>query len=655
MLTSLFRAVVPYAALFFVAPLIAGHPLDPLTFDEYWTILKTLDANGKLDPKTRFSLISLAPPDKQLVWSWDGETAPPRAAEAVVRQGNDTFEAKVDLVAKKIVSWEKLEGVQPNWLGEEFKKGVDKVLEHPEFLAALKKRGIDNLAFISCSAGPPGYYGTEEQKGRRVAYVRCHDLRGARNRWARQIESLGAVLDIDKEEVIRVVDEGVVPIPDTDADYSGSASAAAREVPGPMFMSQPQGVGYTLDGHLIEWQNWRLHARPDQRAGPIISTVTYQDGESARPILYEGHLSEMFVPYMDPSFHWYQRNFMDAGEFPAGGLLKPLLRGQDCPAYAHYMDGMIHDDKGRPVARPDLMCVFERESGDMSWRHHSAQPESRVKRDLVVRSIAVLGNYDYVFDWVFQQDGSIHVAVGATGIVEAKMVPEPSAAAAAATDSAVAGNKAPDHYGRFVDKHIVGVNHDHYFSYRLDMDVDGMTNEFVVDKLEQELIPEPHPRRSVWVREPVYPKNESEAKLNMDYNKPRLWRVLSTSSTNHVGYPASYQLMPGHNTTTLMSEDDYPRRRAEFINHHLWVTPYAADERWAAGVYPTLSTPGMGLPAWTKDNREIQNKDLVLYHTIGMHHLVRAEDWPVMPVLWHGFELRPFDFFDENPAMDLPR
>jgi primary-amine oxidase len=37
-----------------------------------------------------------------------------------------------------------------------------------------------------------------------------------------------------------------------------------------------------------------------------------------------------------------------------------------------------------------------------------------------------------------------------------------------------------------------------------------------------------------------------------------------------------------------------------------------------------------------------------------MHHVVRGEDWPVMPVAWHALELRPFDFFDHNPAVDLP-
>ena len=124
--------------------------------------------------------------------------------------------------------------------------------------------------------------------------------------------------------------------------------------------------------------------------------------------------------------------------------------------------------------------------------------------------------------------------------------------------------------------------------------------------------------------------------------------------SNRVGYPTSYQLSWGESAETLLSADDYPRGRAAFIEHHLWVTPYDASERYAAGEYSTLSEPGMGLPEWTAADRDIQDTDIVLWHTIGMHHLVRAEDWPVMPVLWRTFELRPFDFFDRNPALDLP-
>ncbi len=260
-----------------------------------------------------------------------------------------------------------------------------------------------------------------------------------------------------------------------------------------------------------------------------------------------------------------------------------------------------------------------------------------------MRSAAVLGNYDYVFDWMFQQDGAIRVAVGATGIVEAKPVASP-----------FAGGGDDDRYGRYVDKNIVAVNHDHYFNFRLDLDIDGPTNRFVVDRLVPRRLPEENPRRSIWVQQPFYPETESQAKLNINLRQPALWRVLSDSSVNAVGYPTSYQLSWGKTAETLLSEDDYPRGRAKFIDHHLWVTPYNENERYASGEYSTLSEPGMGLPAWTAADRGIQETDIVLWHTIGMHHLVRAEDWPVMPVLWHSFELRPFDFFDRNPALDLP-
>ena len=234
------------------------------------------------------------------------------------------------------------------------------------------------------------------------------------------------------------------------------------------------------------------------------------------------------------------------------------------------------------------------------------------------------------------------------------------ATAAARSQSIVSdGDGSPvepaDAYGRFVDKHVVAVNHDHYFSFRLDLDVDGPVNSLVIDRLVTKTLPRDHPRRSLWVREPTLARTEADAKLNIDLQRPAMWRLVNPERTNHVGYPTSYQLLPGKNASTLLTKDDYPRRRAGFIDHHLWVTPYRSQERFAAGDFPTLSEPGQGLPEWTRSDRAIENTDIVLWHTVGMHHMARSEDWPVMPVLWHTFELRPFDFFDRNPALDLPR
>jgi primary-amine oxidase len=632
------------------------HPLDPLSWQEHWTVLEVLRDAGHYTNATGVALVSLHEPPKTLVWEWQPGRPVPRAAAAVLLQEDGTYEAVVDLLARQLVSYTHVPGAHAHWLDYEFGSMDAEVKEHPAFIAAMHRRGITDFTFIDCGGGPPGYFGIPEEEGRRIAYVGCHDARGVRNTWTRTIEGLTIVFDMDSREVVRVVDEGVVPMPATVADYDDATIGPLDSPLAPITIAQPLGPGFSIDGHQVTWHNWSFHLRPDHRTGMIISTVHYRDGERHRPVLYQGHLSEIFVPYMDPATAWYTRNYLDVGEYVAGGLAKPMQPGIDCPDHAVWFGQTIITDDGRPRDVPRVICLFERVPGEAAWRHMG---DGRPKRDLVARMTAVLGNYDYIIDWVFQQDGTIRVLVGATGIPAVKMVRERDARVAAGTVAA-AGNAngdgagarhAPDAYGRFVAENIVAVNHDHYFSFRLDLDVDGPINTMHVDRLELERLPELHPRRSVWVRREETLHREHDAMLSMDMHHPALWRVASASAHNHIGYATSYQLVPGHNVHTMLSADDYPRRRAGFIDHHLWVTPYDPGERFAAGTYPTLSRPGEGLPQWTAANRSIENTDIVLWYTMGMHHVVRAEDWPVMPVVWHSFELRPFDFFDGNPAL----
>jgi primary-amine oxidase len=645
------------------------HPLDPLTFGEHWTVLEVLRDAERYTDSTGVALVLLHEPPKEAVWSWTAGDAPlSREALVVLREGEATYEAVIDLAGRRVRSWQEVPGAQIPWLGREFGAAESLVKEHPEFVEALARRGITDLTFVECGGGPPGTFGIPGEEGRRLAYVSCRDARTVRNLWTRGIEGLVAVVDMDTREVLRVVDEGVVPVPDTNADYDVSRLGSLRESPSPLSIHQPLGPGFRLDGHEVTWDPWRFHVRPDHRTGMIVSLVRYMDGERERPVLYQGHMSEIFVPYQDPSENWYRRNFLDIGEYTAGGLAKPLEPGIDCPDNAVYLDQEVAGDDGRPRTIARTICLFERYTGDPLWRHLESTFEGRPRRDLVVRMAAVLGNYDYIVDWVFQQDGAIRVNVGATGIVEAK--PVSAATAEVVTEDGAAGRNGSagngngggdgaadraDAYGRFVDRHIVAVNHDHYFSFRLDLDVDGMRNAFQRDRLETVTLPADHPRRSVWAVASEVARTEHDARLNIDMHRPSLWRVTNPSAQNAVGYPVSYQLVPGMNVESLLAADDHPRRRAGFIDHHLWVTPYRPDELYAAGTYPTLSEPGQGLPAWTAGDRSIQNADIVLWYTFGMHHVARAEDWPVMPVAWHGFELRPFDFFDRNPSLDLPR
>ena len=46
--------------------------------------------------------------------------------------------------------------------------------------------------------------------------------------------------------------------------------------------------------------------------------------------------------------------------------------------------------------------------------------------------------------------------------------------------------------------------------------------------------------------------------------------------------------------------------------------------------------------------------DVVIWHSFGVTHVPRVEDWPVMPVEQTGFWLKPANFFDANPGLDIP-
>jgi primary-amine oxidase len=626
----------------------AGHPLDPLTAQEYWTVYEVLHASGKADAKTRYPLIQLQEPPKGEVLAWKPGQPVQRRAAVVVKQGPQTFEAVVDIGTKKISSWNEIKGVQPNLTAEEEEENsFDEVLKaNSDWQAAMRRRAITDYGTVHCGGYGTGYFATPEEQGRRLLRVMCSQQFGVWEGWSRPIEGLTVMWDANEKKVLRIIDTGAVPVPQAPANLDVASVGTLREVPTPISVQQPLGPSFRVEGHQISWQKWNFHFRVDRRAGLVVSLVRYLDGDKPRSILYEGSLSEMFVPYMDPDEAWYARTFFDAGEF-SDGFSSPLEPAEDCPENAVYFEQIYANFKGFPQMRSRAACLFEQAAGNIAWRHEGAFVESRKARDLVLRTIGTFGNYDYIFDWVFRQDGTIRVRVGATGLDEVK--------------GAKSRTLEDDHdgqaeaYGRLIAENTVGVNHDHYFSFRLDFDVDGTANSFVRDRLQLKRLPSNFPRKSIWVAEPEVLKTEQQAKLRMGMEQPEIWRIINPNVKNALGYPVGYELMPGENTSSLLLPEDYPQRRAGFTDYQLWVTPHRDTERYAAGDYPMQSKGGDGLPSWTKGNRGIQNTDIVLWYTLGFHHVPHAEDWPVLATMWHEFELRPYNFFSHNAALDLPK
>jgi primary-amine oxidase len=624
------------------------HPLDALTFAEHWVVYDVIRDSGRLPDNGRFAGVALVEPPKADVLAWTPGTSFKRQAKAILMIGPTTVEAIVDLSARTLTSWREIPGVQPDITVEELLEQDGIAKSSPEVLAALKRRGITDLKTIECLGVTRGYFAIAEEGSRRLAAAFCLDRHGVENIWGRPIEGLTIYIDLHEKKVFRVVDTGVVPVPTAPVDMSPEAIGTTRPALPPLEIAQPTGPGFTREGATVRWDRWQFHVRLEPRRGAVISLVKYKDGDRDRSVLYQGSVSELFVPYMDPDESWYHRTFFDAGEFghSMGLAHRPLERGTDCPANAVWLDLVIANERGLPQRQADAGCIFERAAGDVLWRHREeGLLDSRARRDLVIRWIATLGNYDYVFDWVFQQDGSIRGLVGATGVAEVKGVKSRTTA-----DDKDGADGA---YGHFVAEHTVAVNHDHFFSYRLDVDVDGSNNSLVIDQLTKKRLPAPHPRKSIWVTTSRTARVEAEGMI--DRHAPAMWRIVNPGTKGPLGYVTSIQIKPGHSDESLLDLDDFPQKRAGFTNHALWVTPYRPDELFAAGDYPTQSRGGDGLPAWTSANRPIENTDIVAWYSFGMHHVVRAEDWPVMPTVWHEFELRPFDFFARNPALDVPR
>ena len=642
-------AVALTAAL--AAPVAAAdapaNPLDALTGAEIDRTVAILTAARQVDANTRYPTITVLENPKAEVLRWVPGQPFARRARADYLRGNRLFEAAVNLTTGKVDSVEEVKDRQSAILFEEFLGASEVVKKDPRWRAAMARRGITNFDNIICAPLTVGPVIDERYRGLRLLKVPCFDKTGAVNNvYGRPIENLLSVVDVRKGAVIDVIDLGVVPIPHDIPSHAYDAATSTRQPARPVQIVAPQGPNFTLDGSSVSWDKWNFHLRVDKRLGPVISRITYRDGNDTRQVAYQMNTSEMFVPYMDPSQTWAYRAYMDIGEYGFGALASPLKPGSDCPVDAKFLDATISDDHGKPLTLKNVVCIFERDTGEPLWRHYeffTESHESRPNVELVVRMAPEVGNYDYLLDFAFNRRGEVEIRVGAYGIDAVKAV------AARKMDDATAAEDTK--YGTLIAPNLVGVNHDHFMSFRVDLDVDGQDNRLVLDKFVKRTLTGNPLRRSLWqVERSVVP---AEGALDSMHD-PVWYRVESGKRLNAMGNPTSFQLAPGHSDLSILDPVEPQQQRAAFSGAALWVTKYNPDETFAAGVYPNQNRNVEGLPQFAGNHEPIANQDLVLWYTIGFRHETRSEDWPVMPGMWHSFKLRPFNYFDRNPGLDVP-
>ena len=630
-----------------VAEELAQHPLDPLSVEEIDRAAAIVRTDDNLGENPLFETIVLREPDKDQILNYRPENQVPREAFLVALnpKSGGVYEFVVSLDTDEVLTSEHITGVQPAFIfGDHetnFLQFESKIKHDPRFVEALNKRGITNPDLVMIDPWPISNFGNKSEEGKRLAvgrsWVRSEPTD---NGYARPIEGLSVIIDLNKNEIFEIQDFGVVPIPPDDGNYAARYQDSFREDLKPIEITQPEGPSFTVTGNEVKWQKWQLRVGYTPREGLVIHNVTYEDRGKIRPILYRGALSEMVVPYGDPTNDHYKKQVFDSGEVGIGKCANSLELGCDCLGEIYYFDVSLYDITGKAGVQKNVICMHEEDFGVL-WKHTDnriGETEVRRSRRLVISFFTTVGNYEYGFFWYFYQDGSIDYQVKLTGVVNSSAVPP---------------NVKPKN-GTLVAPQVVAHNHQHYFNVRLDMMVDGQQNSvYEVDTVRDPISADNQHGNAFSVKKTVL-SEENDFPRKVDPFAARYWTVANHSSHNYMGEPVSYKIAPGENVLPFHHDDAVIMKRAAFMTGHMWATEYDRDEMFAAGNYPNQHAGGDGLPKWMSGNRNLEDKDVVIWYTFGHNHIPRLEDWPVMPVAYTGFSIRPSGFFDRNPALDVP-
>ncbi|MEV1289807.1 primary-amine oxidase [Micromonospora sp. NPDC049679] len=623
----------------------AGHPLQRLSADEIRAARALLAAHDLLSPTTRFPLLALEEPPKDVVLAYrDGDPVDRRVRAVLLDVTTGRCRTVVaSLTRATIDSVVELDPVidgQPPILLDEF-VAVDEIVKaDPGWRAAMARRGITDLALVRPCPLSAGDFDIPGERGRRMLRVLSFLAHRPEDHcWAHPIDGVVAYIDLVERRVVELIDHELLPVPTEEGNFDDPAyTGPPRTTLKPIEITQPDGPSFSVDGDVVRWENWRFRVGFDPREGLVLHQISIRDGERDRPLIYRASIAEMVVPYADPSPVRFWQNYFDAGEYLLGQQVNSLRLGCDCLGEIHYFDAVLADGDGQPREVPNAICMHEEDHGVL-WKHtdlFTGSAETRRQRRLVISFFVTVGNYDYGFYWYLYLDGTIQLEVKATGVVF--------------TSAYVAGSP----YATEIAPGLGAPYHQHLFNARLDMTVDGVTN--AVDELDVRPLPigPDNPYGNTFTRSETRLASESQASRSADPGRGRVWRIVNPERTNRLRQPVGYVLRPEGQPTLLADPASSIAGRAAFATRHLWVTRYDPAERYPAGDLVNQHAGGAGLPAFVAQDRPIDGADIVLWHTFGTTHFPRAEDWPVMPVDYCGFTLKPAGFFDRNPTLDVP-
>ncbi|KAK8011681.1 hypothetical protein PG990_010646, partial [Apiospora arundinis] len=369
------------------------------------------------------------------------------------------------------------------------------------------------------------------------------------------------------------------------------------------------------DNNYLTYMGWSFYTRFDKDVGIQFYDIRFK-GES---VLYELSLQDALVQYAGNNPFQTGTAYSDRFYGIGSEAIRPIP-GYDCPYHATYLNATYTSGTNVQTIK-DAICIFETDIGTPLTRHkaYSDWEQSTKGSKLVVRMIATLGNYDYIWDYGFVVDGSITIDAYASGYVQANYY-------------------RPDDEGRWgprIGETISGTMHTHVMNFKADFDLVDTSNTFVRTDLIVENITQPwYPERGVFesMRYDIHElASESEGLLNNPPNGQSMYTVVNKNNLNAWGQPRGYRIMPGLNNVYLPSQrSPFLLRSGEHAKQAFAVSRQhdtePASTAALSGNVP--EAPLVEFWGFFADDEPLQQEDLVVWANLGMHHFVRAEDLP---------------------------
>ena len=410
----------------------------------------------------------------------------------------------------------------------------------------------------------------------------------------------------------------------------------------PLHVIQPEGASFTVipageTGRIIDWQKWTFRVGYNIREGMVLHDVRYD----SRPLFYRLSLSDLNIPYADPRHPYFKKSAFDLGDAGAGLMANDLKLGCDCLGAIHYLSFPINDDKGEPLDMENCVCIHEQDGG-IGWKHtnyRTGRAALARNRELVLQMIITVSNYEYILAFQFNQAGEVTYEVRATGVLSTQPI-----------DQEIRDGVP---WGTVVHPGVLAVHHQHIFSLRIDPMIEGHANRLVFDEAHPMPIDDFNPHGCGYtVSETVVPQS---AGLDLNPDNNRVYKIQNAAVRNPVNHkPVAYKIMAPPFQKILSHPSSLNHKRAEFADHNIYVTTHRDRELYAGGWYTNQSRGGTGVRSWADRQDDVVDKDIVVWVQFGINHIPRIEDFPIMPCEVLKVMLKPVNFFDRNPAMDVP-